>query len=74
MIINEIPSFRVVSHEPGFSFGTCLPAACSVEHFQSIFDELINTKTSDISIKIPESACQTERETNKMETLDVIAM
>lgn len=69
--------FSAISYEPGFSFGICLPASCTVDHLQTIIDEQINAKTSDVSIQIPnilENVCQTAINTIKLETLDVIAM
>lgn len=73
-LINFFNFHRAIRYEPGFSFGICVPAACKVEDLRIIIDELVNKRTTEITIKIPENVCQTEKESTKLETVDVIAM
>lgn len=66
--------YRIEVAEPGFSFGFCLPAVCSVDHIEHIFNEITNTNVHGVSMNILKNTCQKEETISEFNTLDLIAM
>lgn len=57
-----------------FTFGICLPSACSLDLLQPAFNELIQQKDSKFSVLLPQETCQIKETPSDLNTLDVFAM
>lgn len=52
------------------TFGTCLPAVCSVELLEPILNKLIQEKVSNVSLKWNSTRCQLEENYSELKTID----
>lgn len=60
---------------PSISIGMCLPHVCSVDHLESMLNQMIRARSiNNVTIIIPKNSCQFEERASKLKTLDLIAM
>ncbi|XP_055304016.1 uncharacterized protein LOC129569308 [Sitodiplosis mosellana] len=59
---------------PGFTFGVCVPAACSLNMLEPIINKLIHAKTKNVSISFNTNTCQLEESPSELSTLDTAAI
>lgn len=57
-----------------FTFGICLPSACSIEILQPAFNDHIQQIGNKFSVLLPQHTCQFEETPSKLNTLDRFAM
>ncbi|XP_031625866.1 nose resistant to fluoxetine protein 6-like [Contarinia nasturtii] len=68
----KIPLF---THESSFTFGVCLPAACSLNLIEASFNNLIRkTDNNDVSVVLLNNTCLFEESASKINILDKIAL
>lgn len=57
-----------------FTFGLCLPRACSLDLLQPAFNDVIQQIESKFSVILPQNTCQFEESPSELNTLDLFAM
>lgn len=55
-------------------FGTCLPATCQIDRFESAVNDLIRTNDNNTIVKIPKETCQFEESDTDWTPIDFVAM
>lgn len=56
------------------TFGTCLPAVCSVDLLEPIINKLIADKVGNVSLKWNSARCQMEENYSELKTIDKITL